>query len=280
MQEKPVDSGLTFIKFGGAVITEKTQASTLRADVLHFLVKEIADAWPQLKGRLILGHGQGSFAHQPAAEYGTAQGFGNSAERGRKGMALVHHTAAQLNRIVVDECISNELPAITWLASSSYSLQNKKLLQGSSAACWEMINQGMLPVTGGDVLVDAQLGCSIWSTEEVFEQLILELLIRGKKVNAVIYLTEIPGVLDKKDTVIPELTPDDWSTVEGSLFATKGVDVTGGMKLKLQHAFRLAKLGIDVKILSGNQKGNLTAALFGTNWQGTHITTTHHRTSK
>ena len=67
---------LVFLKLGGSLITDKTQAYTARLEKLTDLARQIARALqtqPEL--RLVLGHGSGSFGHTAAKKYGTRDGI-------------------------------------------------------------------------------------------------------------------------------------------------------------------------------------------------------------
>ena len=99
---------LTLIKLGGSIITDKEVFMSLRKATLSRLVGEIASARQENPQQmLIIGHGQGGFAHVPATKYQTMAGFIN--EESRLGMAVVQDTAATLNRLVVHEFIKHEL---------------------------------------------------------------------------------------------------------------------------------------------------------------------------
>ena len=67
---------LVFLKLGGSLITDKTQAYTARLDKLADLATQIAHSLqthPDL--RLVLGHGSGSFGHTAAKKYRTRDGL-------------------------------------------------------------------------------------------------------------------------------------------------------------------------------------------------------------
>ena len=79
---------LILIKLGGSVITDKEIPMSLRKNILTRLVGEIARAKQENPDQLlIVGHGQGSFAHVPASKYQTMAGFIN--EESLLGMAIV-----------------------------------------------------------------------------------------------------------------------------------------------------------------------------------------------
>ena len=131
------------------------------------------------------------------------------------------------------------------------------------------LRNGLMPVTTGDVFVDEKQGCTIWSCEEIFTFLTKKLPF---PIREIVYVTETNGVygLDKK--VIPQITPDNWPKIKKAVGASSGFDVTGGMKLKMEESLKLAKKGINVKIISGLQEDNLYDALIDKKWAGTLVT--------
>lgn len=268
---KKPPSGLTLVKFGGALITDKSQSQTVKSAVLQRLVSEIASVWPNYAGHLIIGHGQGSFAHIPAQKYQTLQGFTANDIEKRQGAAIVHDLAAQLNRIVLREFLQQNVPAVSWQASGSYITSKSKFAVGDNGSLSAILAAGFLPVTGGDVMFDTAQHASIWSTEEVFEQLVVDFIKAGQAISQVVYVTEVAGLLDEAKNIVPKISTQNWQDLQKHIGETHGIDVTGGMKLKIEHCLRLAELGIQTKILSGAVPGNMTKALLNQDWIGTEI---------
>ncbi len=269
------------IKFGGAVITNKEIPNTLRPEVLTRLVAELAEIWKQDRDYVVLGNGVGSFAHVPATRYKTVQGFID--DESRIGMAITQDSAAQINRLVVKECLDAGLPAVTVAPSNSVVTTNTAHHTFYADVFEEYMRKGMLPVTHGDVLVDTEKGCSVWSTDKVFTFFAQEFVNRGWHVNNIIHVTEAEGVwkrnhnewvLDKhgNKVIYPVITPEMRDEVQNAMVTTKGFDVTGGMWHKLEEALRLTKLGITTQIISGCVPGALTAAAQGDTSIGTIIT--------
>ncbi len=261
---------VNLIKLGGSIITNKDVPMSLRKGVLIDLIKQIARARAEKPEELlVIGHGQGSFAHMPATQYHTMDGFVN--DESRLGMAIVQDSAAQLNRHVVYECIRQEMPAVT-LAPSNILITDKRkpakffldMLEGYLA-------KGMVPITGGDVLLDLGQGCTIWSTEEVLAFFAREFKAHDYMVKKIVHITEVPGVLDVDGNVIPRITPENWPGYQSAIGRTKGFDVTGGMLLKVQESVDLLKNGVESYILSGLQKDNVYKALADKEWVGTRV---------
>jgi isopentenyl phosphate kinase len=261
---------IVLIKLGGSVITNKEKSMTLRVEVLKRLVGEILRARSENPNTLfIVGHGQGSFAHVPAAKYKTMQGFIGADSL--QGMAIVQDLAAQLNRIVVKEFLDAGLPAVSLYPSNSLVTKKRAASKCFMSVLEEYLNKGLLPVTCGDVIVDEEQGCTIWSTEEVLAFFARELAAKGWNIDKLVHVVEVDGFYDENKKVVPEITEKNWPEVQKALTATRGVDVTGGMGLKVEESLAIAKLGIPSFIISGLKKDNLYHLLADTTWLGTRI---------
>lgn len=261
---------LTLIKLGGSVITNKEVPMTVRAEVLKRLVKEIARAQRETKAAVVIGHGQGSFGHAPALRYKTMDGFIN--KDSVMGMAITQDTAAQLNRIVVNELINEHIPAVSFLFSNTLLTEGRKPARWCFDILAEYLKSGLVPVTGGDVIADIQQGCTIWSTEQVLSHIAQHF---GKEhhytINRIIHVTEVDGMLSAEGAVVPRVNRENEQQVISHLNGTKGFDVTGGMGHKIDESLQLLDKGIESYILSGLKKDNLYKALTGENWEGTYI---------
>jgi len=273
-------SSLTFIKLGGAVITNKEIPNQMREEVLFRLVQEIGRARKQTNQTFIVGNGAGSFAHVPAAHYKTMDGFINS--ESKMGMAITQDSAARGNREVVKAFLIEEMPAVTVAPSNSIVTKNRAADSSFIDVIDEYIRLGMIPVTYGDVLVDREQGCTIWSTDTVFNFLAGEFQTKGWQIDQIIHVTEAEGVWPMHDgqfvmhngrkVIYPAITPDMRDEVRASMTDTKGFDVTGGMWHKIQESLSLAEAGITTKIISGLKPNALYNTLMGDQSEGTTIT--------
>lgn len=267
---------ITLIKLGGSIITNKDIPMSLRKDVLTRLVDEITRAYQKNKDELfIIGHGQGSFAHVPAQEYKTMDGF--VSENSRFGMAVVQDNAAQLNRIVVHEFIKHHVPAVSLYPSNTIITKNRKPDSACTEILEQYLNSGMVPITGGDVIADRGQGCTIWSTEEVLAFFAQYLAKNNWQIKHIIHVTEVPGFLDHEGKLAEQITPAMWQQYQSAVKKTKGFDVTGGMSLKIEESLLLTQLGIESKIISGLEPNNLYNTIIDKNWTGTRIGKTLHQ---
>lgn len=261
---------LTLIKLGGSVITNKEVPMMVREDVLKRLVSEIARAQKENDSSVIIGHGQGSFGHAPALRYKTMDGFMN--KDSVMGMAITQDTAAQLNRIVVHELINEHIPAASFMFSNTMITNARKADHWCFDVLDTYLKSGLVPVTGGDVIVDKKQGCTIWSTEQVLSHIAQHFGEEyGYEIDRIIHVTEVDGMLSANGQLIPKVNRDNEKEILEHLNGTKGFDVTGGMSHKIDESLQLLDKGVESYILSGLKKGNLYSALTNNGWVGTHI---------
>src|SRR5512143_4159265 len=100
---------LILIKLGGSLITDKSKPFTSRESVIKRLGNEIKRS---KRTDIVLGHGQGSFAHIPAARYQTQLGIIN--DKSVMGMAEVSEMAKRPNTILTRTFLKIGLPAISF----------------------------------------------------------------------------------------------------------------------------------------------------------------------
>lgn len=260
---------LTLIKLGGSIITNKEVPKTVQKPIVTRLVQEIARAKAELDEVFMIGHGQGSFAHAPALRYKTMDGF--ISKESPMGMAITQDSAAQLNRIIVAECINEHLPAVSFLFSNSLVTHNRQAKHWCSQVLLEYLEKGLFPVTCGDVIVDEKQGCTIWSTEKILAYLAEELPAEDYHVERIIHVTEVAGVLDGSGKVIDVVSRNNQEEIKKHINGTKGFDVTGGMWHKIEESLELADKGISSYIISGLKKDNLYNCLLNNSFEGTKI---------
>ncbi len=257
------------IKLGGSLITDKTKPYTPRVEVIRRLAKEIHNARIKSNLRVVVGHGGGSYPHLPAKEYHTQDGIIN--EKSYEGIAKVQHAAATLNRLVVRELIAAKENAMSIQLSSCSIAKNGKIFYMYLEPVKLLLKYNMVPVPYGDVGLDLEKGCTILSTEEVLRYIgenlhKIEPEFTPKKI---IIAGEVDGVFtgdphkDKNAKLIPEINADNIDEVGKYLAGSSGIDVTGGMKHKVEKMYELAKKGIEVHIINGLVPGNLEKAILG-----------------
>lgn len=253
---------LTFLKLGGSLITEKEKPLTPRPDLIAQASGEIAQAVrenPDLQ--LILGHGSGSFGHVIASQFQTQAG--GKSEQYWEGFAKVWAAARQLNQIVIENLVEAGLRVISFPPSAGVIAANKILKSWDLAPMKRALSHRLIPVVQGDVIFDSQLGGTIFSTEQIFHHL-AKRLIPGR-----ILLAGIDkGVLLKNDPeqdIIQKIRPSNFSDILPQLSGAETIDVTGGMRSKVEMMLELVQTlpDLEVQIFSGAEPGNIKIALAG-----------------
>lgn len=259
--------GITYLKLGGSLITDKRQVETPRMELLNRLAGEIADAQrsnPDLK--LVLGHGSGSFGHVVGKRYGTRSGVATPEQW--YGFAATHDAAARLNRLVTKSLLDAGVAAWSIQPSAGLRCVDGRIVEGPLFAVQRALEVGMTPLVYGDVALDAVRGGTIASTEEIFDWLIEHLPPRR-----MLLIGEVDGVfsadpqLDPTAQRIPLITPASSARVTDHLGTSHGVDVTGGMLAKVQQCLAMVDRfrRLEIVICSGLLAGNVQKALAGDN---------------
>lgn len=256
---------LVFVKFGGSLITDKRVAEAPRLEVIDRLAQEIAAAQradPSL--RLVIGHGSGSFGHLHGRKYGTRDGVHDVT--GWYGYAVVGDAAARLNRIVIAALLRAGISAWSIQPGALIRCADGRVVQGPEATVAAALERGLTPVVFGDVVLDTVRGGTIASTEEIFDGL-ADALTPAR----IVLAGEVDGIftadpqLDPTAQPIAEITPATLAAVAAGLGSSHGVDVTGGMRAKVQQSLAMTarQPGLEIVVCSGLAAGHVQAALGG-----------------
>lgn len=261
---------LVFIKLGGSIITNKNEAMQAHNGVISSIAKAVAGIIKKRSDlQFIIGNGAGSFGHYQVIEHDLKNGISKTGQW--YGYSIVQDAVAQLNRKVVAAFLKEGI-AMTSIQPSAILMANNGKLQSAELDSFKsLLESGVVPSVYGDIIPDTQKGCTIFSTETLFDILISELLKDGNSIHSVIHLTQVPGLLDKNNAVISEVTKETWSTLKQNIANTDGYDITGGMLHKIESALQYASKGITTLIIDGNHPGEIQNYLQGEAITGTII---------
>lgn len=258
---------ITLLKLGGSLITDKNAEQSFNAEVVQRLASEIRAALDlNTDLKLIIGHGSGSFGHFEASKHQTANGV--QTQEDWLGFAHVAHAAATLNHLVAGHLIKVGIPVMRTAPSAIACAEDKALTEMHLANVYKALDHRLVPLIYGDVVFDAAIGGTIASTEMVLGYLATHL-----PVSRILLLGEVDGVLDSRGSVIPLITPHTLREVQDILGQSRGVDVTGGMRSKVQDMLELVlqQPQIEVWICNGLREGLLQNALVGRVPIGTRV---------
>jgi isopentenyl phosphate kinase len=260
-----------FLKLGGSLITDKTKPYTPRFDSLERLAREIRNVLLRQPGmRLVVGHGSGSFGHQAATEAWAPHPYPPPAGPDAAGPAPfwrgfeeVWYRASQLNRYVVEALHGAGVPVISLPASASACAAAGQIENWDTAPVEKALDAALVPLIFGDIVFDSARGGSILSTEVLMFELAQQLhprtiLLAG--LEAAVW-ADFPSRQQKVD----KITPVSFDSVSGGLGGSHGMDVTGGMRSKVEEMLALVRRvpGVSVRIFSGEESGNVERALLG-----------------
>jgi isopentenyl phosphate kinase len=256
---------LVLAKWGGSLITDKTREATPRPEMIQRLAREVRaalDARPGL--RLVLGHGSGSFGHVVAQRYHVQRGTSEW-----RGYAETGAVAARLNRLVTDALLEAGVWAVSLQPSASARTRAGELLELSTWPVETLLAHGLVPLVYGDVALDDVWGSTIISTEAQFVY-----LARRLRPQRILLVGEVAGVYtadplrDASARRIPVIQASQAQALDGMLHGSHGVDVTGGMRSKVQSMLALLHElpELRVALLSGEQPGTLQRALTEPEW--------------
>lgn len=251
---------LVFVKLGGSLITDKNVEATARPEVIRRLAGEVRralDARPDL--RLLLGHGSGSFGHMAAQRYHVQTGVTDW-----RGYAEAGAAATRLNRIVTDIFLEAGVPVVSIQPSASARCRGGELQTLAVHPVQYALEHGLVPLVYGDVALDDLWGSTIISTETIFVY-----LARLFPPQRILLVGEVKGVYttdphhDPRARLVPLLQASRIEEAQSVLSGSHGVDVTGGMRSKVQGMVDLVRdmPASQVALLSGLEPGLLERTL-------------------
>ena len=234
------------------MITDKSKPFSYRPDVVSALSEEIASS----DQKVIVVHGGGSFGHEVAKQHGIGADTG---EAPATGVAQTRGAMYELNRLVCKTMLEFKLSPYPF---SPYDAVSKAGAAPLSAWLKGLLKEGLTPVTFGDVSL-APGGFKVTSGDVIVQD-----LAKVMEPERCVFALDVDGVYEENSRVIiPELTPSKIKRMK----VQSGDDVTGGMKLKLDVAARIATGGSRVCFVSGYRRNEFSKALKGLDFYGTVV---------
>lgn len=264
---------ITILKLGGSLLTDKSTPYKMRKGVLDSVVSELSECINLgLIESLILVHGVGSFGHPPVIEYKLYKGFQTPDQL--INLSKTQYIVNKLRLMIVYSFIKVGIP-VNLMYPSSMFLGSKGLISHYSIdALKGFLSLGMVPLLGGDMIYDEEMGYSICGGD-----FLTVFLARELSANQLIFVSDVKGVYDKDPkkfsdaSMIRELEIDELEKLTQEEENNKN-DITGQMKGKLSTIFSIKDLiekGLKVAILSMIQPDTLKTFLEGNTNLATRI---------
>ncbi len=208
--------------------------------------------------------GLAAIGHLHGRRYGTRDGVATPEEW--FGFAATGDAAARLNRLVVGELLATGVAAWSIQPSVALRCRDGKLEAGPEETVAQALDHGLIPVVYGDVALDSVRGGTIASTEEIFDRLVDHL-----HPQRLVLAGEVDGIYDgdplrDPDAVrIDSLSPVTVAAVAAGIGGSHGVDVTGGMRAKVEQSMAMVSRDphLEIVVCSGLDPSVLELALRG-----------------
>lgn len=246
------ENTITVLKIGGSVITDKSaSAGSVRPDAIKRIAREIAGN----TSGLVIVHGAGSFGHPQAKRYGLTGKFDPL------GSVMTHRSVKELNNLFVDALIDAGINALGLHPMDCIVCDNGRIDDMFLEQVHLMLQNGLVPVLHGDVVVDRSLGTCVLSGDRIVPYL-----------SKVLGATRIGigsaenGVLDGNGNTIERISPGNFDELRMFIGASAGTDVTGGMLGKVLELMELCENSdITSYIFNAGHVGNIASFLKGEN---------------
>ena len=98
-----------------------------------------------------------------------------------------------------------------------------------------LLEKNITPVLHADLIKDQARGISILSMDKFLVDIAIFFKNKNYEVEKVIFAGTTPGVVSRVGTTIKEITKNNFSKIKDVFYKGKGVDVTGGMKYKVEQ---------------------------------------------
>jgi isopentenyl phosphate kinase len=256
------------IKFGGGLITDKTQFKTIKAQNLDSVCGIIANVLEK-GNEVIIVHGAGSFGHLEAKKWKLATGYDRSIiEEQRIAVEKVRRDMLELNKIVIDNLNKFGINSI----SHPPSLWANGLgpeFKGDINRFKEN-NSDTIHVTFGDVVdINDKREFGILSGDDLMVRICNE--IPGIS-HCIFLLGDTEGLLTKPPNEKgAELIPIWSKDQEITGVHEKSQDVTGGIFLKAESASIICQKIPNVWMLDGRKPERIQELIQTGNTTGTKV---------
>ncbi|MCK5587579.1 MAG: isopentenyl phosphate kinase family protein [Candidatus Lokiarchaeota archaeon] len=254
---------LTILKLGGSVITDKSKQNHINMQTIQRIAEEVSTATSTIS--LLLVHGGGSFGHPIAKKYQIHKGWYSPEQK--IGFSETRRAMMTLNKTVIDIFLAEGIPVVSVQPSACTLTNSGRITHMDLEPTRSLLKFGFVPVLFGDAVMDISQGIAILSGDQIVTYLAKELAVKK-----VIFGTNVDGLLNSDNEVIPEINHQNFKTLLKLAKESVASDVTGGMFGKLQEIEPLTKEGIEVIIVNAKKPGIIEEVLKGRKVVGTYFT--------
>ena len=242
---------MLLIKLGGSIITNKEKPLSARKKTID----NIAKILKKIKQPMIIVHGGGSYGHYWSVKYDMHT---KPAKYDTTGVSIVKNSMVELNKIILDSFLKNKLKPYC-LPPTDFVNGNKPIVS-KIKEMEKIAKSGLVPITYGDALWYGQNKSYILSGDKI-----MSMIAKVLKPKLSMFVLNVDGLYSdfKTKELISELKG------QKPVISKIGMDVTGGMKRKVDEAQNIAKMGLSVFFVNGNKPNRILNAVVKRNFEGT-----------
>ena len=237
---------LILIKLGGSIISDKTKINKARFNVIKDLSRQVKNFLRNDKNlSIIITTGAGGFGHPVAKIY---------EHNLEEGLPFIKDAVKAINQIVIESLNKEGVRAVSVEPSEIAQYKNKEIVSLFHGFIVGLLEKNIIPVFHADLVDDQKLGISILSMDKFLVDLAIFFKNKNYEVEKVIFAGTTAGVVSRVGTTIKKITKKNLSKIKEVFYKGKGINVTGGMKYKVEQCLRLAEEEIDSYITNDLSK--------------------------
>lgn len=269
-----MDREVTVIKLGGSLLTDKSKPYTYREDLLQSVAHEIKECMDEgLIKQLVLLHGVGSYGHPPVLQHKLHKGF--TGEEQLLPLSETQEIVGDFRHIIVKQFQKAGIPVCLMYPSSMMKAEKMQITDYYLDPLKGFLSVGMVPLLGGDILIDSVMGWCVGSGDQMAVIIATELQAKN-----LIFISDVKGIyesdpkVDANAHLIERVDLNDLDSALAGMGKSGVVDASGAMKGKLKSiepVKSLIKAGMKVALISLMDAGTLKGYLRGENVPSTRI---------
>jgi isopentenyl phosphate kinase len=242
---------MILIKLGGSIITNKERPLSPRTKTIDSIARQLK----KISEPFIIVHGGGSFGHYWSVKYDMHT---RPAKYDYHGVAIVKNSMIQLNKIILDSFTKNKLNPYC-LPPTDFMAGNKPITSKVKEVK-KIAESNLVPVTFGDALWYGQKKSYILSGDKI-----MSILAKTLRPRLSIFVLNVDGLYSdfKTKRLIRDMRNQQASIQDIPM------DVTGGMRRKVEEATKISKMGLKVFFVNGNKPQRIVDAIQKNKFEGT-----------
>lgn len=242
---------MILIKLGGSIITNKEKPLSTRKKT----IEGIAKALKKINEPIIIVHGGGSFGHFWSVKYDMHT---KPAKYNTRGVAVVKNSMVELNKIILDIFLKNQLNP--YCLPPTDFMKGNRPIRTKIQEIKKIANSKLIPITYGDALWYGNGKSYILSGDKI-----MTVLAKVLRPRLTIFVMDVDGIYSnlKKKDLIYELKGNNLIISENKM------DVTGGMRRKIEEATKISEMKLKVFFVNGNKPERIVNAVKRKKFEGT-----------